>query len=1200
MRGNTYAFRVAACSYMHGCGPYADTSAIAVPLLVAPTVSPVSNSNLTLNVNWGTSAEATRYEIQVRTNGSWGSVINRGTSRNHSISASRGSRYAFRVRACDNSGCSAYSAITSEIVVPTIATPSAPSVSHNGFSIDTSWGSVSGATRYDVQVRVNGTWGGAINKNSALSHSVAGTRGSSYAFRVRACDTFGCTSYSSASSTLAVPTLANPATPTVNHSGFTLTAVWNSVSGAARYDLQVRTNNTWSSDINKSTALTHNVTGVRGSSYSFRVRACDSFGCNGYSSASAAFAIPTLAPPSSPSVSNSGLTLTASWGSVSGATRYDIQTQLNGTWGSAVNTGTTRTHNTSASRGNAYRYRVRACDSFGCTGYSSASSNLLVPTLATPSTPIVNHSGLTLTTSWGSVSGATRYDIQTQLNGTWGGAVNKGGSTTHNTSASRGNDYRYRVRACDNYGCTSYSGASPNLSVPSLESPSTPSVTHSGLTLTTSWGGVSNATRYDIQTQLNGTWENTVNNGTSLTRTTSASRGNAYRYRVRACDSFGCTSYSSASSTFSVPSLSIPTTPTVSHSGLTLTASWGGVSGATRYDIQTQLNGTWGSAVNKGTSLSHNTSAARGNAYRYRVRACDAFGCTSYSDASGELSVPTLAIPSAPTVGNSGATISANWSDVSGATRFDVQVQTNGFWGGAVNKGTALSHSITGTRGSHYRFRVRACDNFGCSNYSTTSEEFEAPSLSVPSTPTVGNSGLTLIASWGSVSGATRFDIQVQANGAWGDVVNKATSLEHSVSASRGQSYAFRVRACDTFGCTGYSTPSSPTDVPTLGVPQAPAVSHQSGLTLTSSWGAVSGASRYDIQSRVNGSWGAVVNAGATLTHTANVGRGSRLAYRVRACDTYGCESYSAVSTEITIPMLSAALEAPEVNQNGLLLSGHWGAIDNAERYEIQVSTDGTWGSVENKGSSLTHEMTAVRGKLYAFRVRPCDAFGCAGYSPVSVEMMAPVLAAPTGLSITSDELITELNWGSVVDAERYEIEIRTNGSWGSTVNRGQNRHYDFEGSVGASYRFRVRACDATTCSVDAESDTKTLLKLAAPAVNAEDAGSGAVQQISITSAVGEAIIRYTLDDSPVTELSAVYTHPLTLRAGVIRARAYGDGWVSSDERRSVFSLAGDQESKIIYIHSDILGSVIGESDEQGEVTQSTEYLPFGKRREQN
>jgi hypothetical protein len=66
---------------------------------------------------------------------------------------------------------------------------------------------------------------------------------------------------------------------------------------------------------------------------------------------------------------------------------------------------------------------------------------------------------------------------------------------------------------------------------------------------------------------------------------------------------------------------------------------------------------------------------------------------------------------------------------------------------------------------------------------------------------------------------------------------------------------------------------------------------------ITLSWSSVYGASYYELESSWNGrQWGPLYSGGG-LSHTFRVGMGGLHAFRVRACASSGCSSYSATHT---------------------------------------------------------------------------------------------------------------------------------------------------------------------------------------------------------------------------------------------------------------------------------------------------------------
>lgn len=139
-----------------------------------------------------------------------------------------GSTYTFRVRACSNAGCGLWSP-KSNAVVPRspISAPSqiasvqaTPGDRIATLAFDAPADGGSPITKYDVSVN------GGIDAPLPSNRVVTGlTNGSSYSFRVRACNDAGCADYSPASGTV-VPR-GVPAAPTVNASVSSRTISWS-------------------------------------------------------------------------------------------------------------------------------------------------------------------------------------------------------------------------------------------------------------------------------------------------------------------------------------------------------------------------------------------------------------------------------------------------------------------------------------------------------------------------------------------------------------------------------------------------------------------------------------------------------------------------------------------------------------------------------------------------------------------------------------------------------------------------------------------------------------------------------------------------------------------------------------------------------------------------------------------------------------
>ncbi len=174
---------------------------VSVALSVAPgapgAISAPSVSSGSFQVSWGAaSGNVDRYQLQESINGSAWNTIQNTTARSKSLSKSTGNYYDYRVRACNQVGCSAYTAVKRvSVPLPVPGVPgaiSAPSTSTTG-SYTVSWGASSGSvSSYQLQERMNGGSWATVQNNTSLSRSFSKPAGTFFEYRARACNSSGC------------------------------------------------------------------------------------------------------------------------------------------------------------------------------------------------------------------------------------------------------------------------------------------------------------------------------------------------------------------------------------------------------------------------------------------------------------------------------------------------------------------------------------------------------------------------------------------------------------------------------------------------------------------------------------------------------------------------------------------------------------------------------------------------------------------------------------------------------------------------------------------------------------------------------------------------------------------------------------------------------------------------------------------------
>ena len=156
------------------------------------------------------------------------------------------------------------------------------------------------------------------------------------------------------------------------------------------------------------------------------------------------------------------------------------------------------------------------------------------------------------------------------------------------------------------------------------------------------------------------------------------------------------------------------------------TANWSSVSGATSYLLDVSTSSTFSSFLTGYQNLSVGNVISRsvsgltaGKTYFYRVRARDSGGTSANSNVISVATVPLA--PTAKAATNvTTSSFTANWSSVTGATSYQLDVSTSNTFSSFVtgfqnrNVGTVTSFNVTGlTTKTTYFYRVRAHDSGG-------------------------------------------------------------------------------------------------------------------------------------------------------------------------------------------------------------------------------------------------------------------------------------------------------------------------------------------------------------------------------------------------------------------------------------------------------------------------------------------------------
>ncbi|MEJ1096994.1 MULTISPECIES: RHS repeat protein [unclassified Pseudoxanthomonas] len=437
--------------------------------------------------------------------------------------------------------------------------------------------------------------------------------------------------------------------------------------------------------------------------------------------------------------------------------------------------------------------------------------------------------------------------------------------------------------------------------------------------------------------------------------------------------------------------------------------------------------------------------------------------------------VPALTAPGYSTQGS----YTVQWSAVPSINRYELQEQANGGAWQAAYSGAAVSHAISGKASGVYGYRVRACNPTVCGGWSgiaTVTVELPpstVPTLSLPSSSYSGS----YTASWSAVTGATSYQLEESANGAAWALAYNGAATSNAYSGKATGSYAYRVRACNPAGCTGYSGTAS---ITVLYAPaSAPSVSSP-GLNNTGSygisWSAVANATRYQLEeSALGGGWITIYNSSGTSTSVGGKTAGN-YAYRATACNAAGCGPVSAtVTTSVVLPPTAApSASVPASNMTGAYTVS-WSTVGAATGYHVWERVNGgNWVSVHD-APATSMSVSGKANATYGYVARGCNAGGCGPWSAEAstvVNVPPAIPATPTGLSVSRfrDEelqtMVAHVNWSASYGATYYEVQEKKGTAAAVVFNNGPATSVRRTGvGTTAALTYWVRACSANGCS---------------------------------------------------------------------------------------------------------------------------------------
>lgn len=464
---------------------------------------------------------------------------------------------------------------------------------------------------------------------------------------------------------------------------------------------------------------------------------------------------------------------------------------------------------------------------------------------------------------------------------------------------------------------------------------------------------------------------------------------------------------------------------------------WGSVAFATQYDVYRKLAGetsyTLLGSVPNNRLYYEDTNVTPGQAVYYRVRAVNVSydgeqAKYVYSPDSQTLSYMTLAKPKLEDPRGLGAdTIRLNWSSVSGAQTYEVQMSTN-----ATSGFTTVRTDLTGTlcnatglkKATGYYFRVRAVRVFSSgekfySEYSNVGcgTPMDRPEL------TVVQSGNNALLSWPASSGATGYIIYRKA-GASGSytLLAKTGAVTSFVDASinLGEVYyyfIYSMRPVGSYNC--FSLSSERVFFTALGSVNLCAVRNTGKQEQTIDWDTtVLGANKYYVYSSttMDGLYTKIGETEGTTYVAKNLVAGTTYYYKVRPVRVFsnGTICYGPWSNVMSQPesgsLTLEALSAVNLSAGQDVSGGYVGDVFS-------------WSATVSGGSgSYTFKYSLV---------------SLSGGSPIVLKDFSDgytsLPAGQTSMTTTFTLTLTE-NYINLINSQKYAMQMEVRDSLGATT----------------------------------------------------------------------------------------------------------------------------------------------------------------------
>lgn len=785
--------------------------------------------------------------------------------------------------------------------------------------------------------------------------------------------------------------------------------------------------------------------------------------------------------------------------------------------------GLTATHEDA--EGGVFRFRVRACLADGeCSGWtyapigcteSSCTASLgygvpprQVPDIDVPVTPPAV-TAETYALSWPHVVSATSYRVRASRNNGSFYDVDMVMSTGASTLGMVVRPviqgmYVYEVTSTNSFASRASWLSEPVAADPASGKPVVsvdPAISSDGRYMV-KWPKILGALSYRLERQVisstlpsqppGGFIEEAViaqQSGNSIEYVVNHAANGSYVYRARACIGPLVTDCGAYGVSANVQVQRPPSLPLLTVSGATalgrdyvsgtgvFTVQWqaqsADVAPPTHFEVEKRFEGgVWGcllSSCSTTTTLWTPSIAEANGEHQYRVKACNAYGCsanrvvkvTVASCGDGSCINELTISPSPSNTGN----YAVSWPGIAGAQSYRLRERMVGVstWTDITLGATVREWSpATAKADGEYEYRIRGCADASASTCGPGGPIESVMVMRTPATAPVASvtplnptSTYNFSLSWTTPAGTiTHYSVEEQREGTWQAPIEVSAS-PMALERPSGE-YAYRVSACNLGGCGAAST----VVVQQVRVPPAtttalwitPEVSIDGAYTIR--WTAVPATTRYAIERWTGTSWQlvpALVPPNAAYPQFVVTGRPSGIdTYRVKACVHIGsagevCGVPSAEASVLVERIMD--FKEPELSVEGNISTIEstrpyelqWTAVSAATEYELEETRMVCGVSQRVRTVDLQYPETSYlcegEPETVVYRVRACSINGCGQWSnSLTIDITRRLACRPLCTSAVVQAP------GQTMAAESVVLYVHTDGLGSVALKTGANR----------------------------------------------------------------------------------------------------------------------------------------------------------------